>query len=188
MFRSTIALYLPRYLALPTRKERQGLIALILQEIVSDGGRFLERQGNCWVTLRKAQAHRKVGHALRDAALRRTSKNEKTTMDKIAWEDRPNQDPKMEQFDSFDEEVSWISLGLDENTENDQQRTLQNDALDVFEELKVPRSPAPDWTTQLDSYVKELTMVDFDCGSLISYRDGEVDNADQNDFLFEMPI
>ncbi len=95
---------LPHYLSLTTRKERQALIASVLQEIVSDGGHFLERKDNRWVTLTKAQAHRKVGHALRDAALResiRTSRNEKTdcTMGGKGWEDRSSKRQKMEVFD-----------------------------------------------------------------------------------------
>ncbi len=186
-------MHLPRYLSLPTRKERQVLIASVLQEIVSDGGRFLERKGNRWVTLTRAQAHRKVGHALRDAALRVSIRNSKIenadgTMENLAWEDRPC---KSQKTALFDEELSCINLGWDGNTDDHRQQPpliLQKDVLGALQELKAPRPSSPDWTLHLNSYVNEMAKIDFDCASLISFHAGEMDDFDQNDFLLEMPI
>jgi hypothetical protein len=163
------------------RKERQVLIASILQEIVSNGGRFLERKGKHWVTLTKVQAHRKVGHALRDAALResiRISKNEKAdgSMEEAARHDRSNKRHKVEQLDEFDTEASSINPGWDEYAEVFPfQPFLQKDASTVFQESKVRRQSLPDWVQQLDSFVHEMTTIDFDCGGLVSEKADKID-------------
>ncbi len=103
----------------------------------------MERKGKRWVTLTTLQAHRKVGHALRDAAARESSRGSKKQDDddKVnhgswgngAWQDqaaRQNMAP-------FNEELSWIDLDWDEISGDDQSLIPQNEVLEVLQEFQV---------------------------------------------------
>mmetsp|Transcript_625 Transcript_625/g.1469 ORF Transcript_625/g.1469 Transcript_625/m.1469 type:complete len:292 (-) Transcript_625:520-1395(-) len=72
-FRITIAMNLDRYLRFRTRVERTSRVEEILKSVRAAGGRFLKRDKitGMWFDIGDKAAHKKVGHALRDAQTER---------------------------------------------------------------------------------------------------------------------
>jgi hypothetical protein len=70
-FRVTVALYIGRYLEAETKSDKSRVIALVVDIVRANGGRFLKWSSKRqeWVELDEKHTREKVGHALRDTAV-----------------------------------------------------------------------------------------------------------------------
>lgn len=160
-FRITVALFLKQYQARPARNDRSALIISIVDMIHQNGGRFLKEENNCWVALTKQQACSKVGHALRDAASKSSSKRlEKENCGvnscqagvetvyrpimNFEQKDQPRQ--KLPAIQSFELGDNLICGGISEN-QNDNRTEAQPEFL--FEE------------SSADDYISNQDFIDF---------------------------
>jgi hypothetical protein len=68
-FRSMIALHLRAYLATKARGIKSGMVEHIVRKVRESGGKFVKKDGNSgeWFDIGDKEAHKKVGHAFRDA-------------------------------------------------------------------------------------------------------------------------
>jgi hypothetical protein len=67
-FRITVALVLDRYMSASTRRDKTAVIKSVTMLVQQNGGHFLKFQHGKWMELEQDQAHKKVAHAMRDAA------------------------------------------------------------------------------------------------------------------------
>lgn len=70
-FRVTVALYMGRYMEAETKSDKSRVIALVVETVRANGGRFLKWSSKRqeWVELDDKHTREKVGHALRDTAV-----------------------------------------------------------------------------------------------------------------------
>jgi hypothetical protein len=67
-FRITVALALDRYMLATTRRGKTAVIKSVTMLVQHNGGHFLKFQHGKWMELEQDQVHKKVAHAMRDAA------------------------------------------------------------------------------------------------------------------------
>jgi len=75
-FRYTVAIALERYLKAATRQGKTNVIISVVKQVQQNGGRFFKRgRDGSWIELDKKLTREKVGHALRDMATARESRD-----------------------------------------------------------------------------------------------------------------
>lgn len=171
--RNIIALNLPLYIELKTRKNRQELFASILDEILLDGVRFLERKGSGWFKLTRAQAHKKVGHAFRDAALRqsiRISKFESLGDSSEKQETVCKRPGKRQKWEFSNCKVQWVNLELSDDVVPQKQ-------------LSASRPPSPDWFRQLEHFLCDNVSADLNPDPIEASRADLPEHCNPTEFL-----
>jgi hypothetical protein len=78
-FRVTIEINIQQYVAATSRNEKSNVISSVLKMMRGCGGRFLKKRGShSWIDIGDQRAREKVGHALRDRAVKTISRDNGT--------------------------------------------------------------------------------------------------------------
>ena len=112
-FRMLIAQNVELYKAAPTKKVKMQVVALVVDTVITKGGRFLtqDKDGN-WIDGGRKQGKKKTGHAMRDALRGRVKciaqmREKNSLMSRALCDDSSHSSSSINSIEEFD--YDWIN-------------------------------------------------------------------------------